>query len=253
VCGPKSWPAILLLANFHQISTWKTWFRPVQRIFPGEKTWPKFARLWKQRFQDCQVIWEFLEGSQEYWRNLFSFRPLDWVCNRNLPKLFYWWSPFWLHHKILKGNPGPDSLSDGAHGVSAKKIMVWLSQASGILASWISQSFICHTYIIIAHPMHVFLTSFCLIVVLTSRRVPKALQKYWKLKCGNIRGAISWGLFHPLSMKEIELWSNIIWDSGPRLEIILEFWPQDWSIFGLRLEPFSSTVEGFYIWNLWSS
>jgi hypothetical protein len=56
----------------------------------------------------------------------------------------------WPHHKILKRNPGPDSLSDGAHGVSAKKIMVSLSQASGILASWISQSFIYHTYIIIA-------------------------------------------------------------------------------------------------------
>jgi hypothetical protein len=77
-----------------------------------------------------------------------SFLPSDWVCNRNLPKLFYGWSPFWPHHKILKRNPGPDSLSDGAHGVSAKKIEVWLSQAFGILASWISQSFICHTYII---------------------------------------------------------------------------------------------------------
>jgi hypothetical protein len=54
------------------------------------------------------------------------------------------------HIKILKRNPSPDSLSDGAHGVSTKKIMVWLNQASGILASWISQSFICHTYIIIA-------------------------------------------------------------------------------------------------------
>jgi hypothetical protein len=74
-----------------------------------------------------------LLGMLEYWRNLLSFLPSDWVCNRNLPKLFYGWSPFWPHHKILKRNPGPDSLSIGAHGVSAKKIEVWLSQASGIL------------------------------------------------------------------------------------------------------------------------
>jgi hypothetical protein len=33
----------------------------------------------------------------------------------------------------------------------------------------------------------------------------------------------------------------------------LEFWPKDWSTFGLGLEPFSSIVEGFCIWNLWSS
>jgi hypothetical protein len=72
-------------------------------------------------------------------------------------------------------------------------------------------------------------------------------------KCVRNRGAISWGLFRPLPMKEIELWSNTIWDSGPRLEIFLEFWPKDWSTFGLGLEPFSSTVEGFCIWNLWSS
>jgi len=75
--------------------------------------------------------------------------------------------------------------------------------------------------------------SFSLIVVLMSRRGPKALQKYWKLKCVSIGGAISWGLLRPLPMKEIELWSNTIWDSGPRLEIILEFWPKDWSTFGL--------------------
>jgi len=78
-------------------------------------------------------------------------------------------------------------------------------------------------------------------------------QRYWKLKCVSIGGAISWGLFRPLPMKEIELWSNTIWDSRPRLEIILQFWPKDWSTFGLGLEPFSSTVEGFCIWNLWSS
>jgi hypothetical protein len=49
-------------------------------------------------------------------------------------------------------------------------------------------------------------------------------------------------------MKEIELWSNTIWDSGPRLEIILEFWPKDWSTFDFRLEPISSTMEeGFCI------
>ncbi len=39
-----------------------------------------------------------------------------------MPKLFYGWSPFWAHHKILKRNPCPDSLSDCAQGVSAKKI-----------------------------------------------------------------------------------------------------------------------------------
>jgi hypothetical protein len=33
----------------------------------------------------------------------------------------------------------------------------------------------------------------------------------------------------------------------------LEFWPEKWSTFGLGLEPFSSTVEGFCIWNLWSN
>jgi hypothetical protein len=33
----------------------------------------------------------------------------------------------------------------------------------------------------------------------------------------------------------------------------LEFWPKDWSTFGLGLEPFSSPVQGFCIWNLWSS
>jgi len=95
--------------------------------------------------------------------------------------------------------------------------------------------------------------SFSAIVLLMPRRVPKAVPKYWKLKCVSIGGAISWGLFRPLPMKEIELWSNPIWDSGPRLEIILEFWPKDWSTFGLGLEPFSSTVQGFCIWNLWSS
>jgi hypothetical protein len=84
--------------------------------------------------------------------------------------------------------------------------------------------------------MHAFLTFLSLIIVLMSRRVPKALQKYWKLKCVSIWGAISWGLFRPLQMKEIESWSNTIWESWPKLEIILEFWPKDWSNFGLGLE-----------------
>ncbi len=43
------------------------------------------------------------------------------------------------------------------------------------------------------------------------------------------------GLFHPLPMKEIELWSNTIWDSGPSLEIILEFWPKGLKHFWLRV------------------
>ncbi len=163
-----------------------------------------------------------------------SFLPLDWVCNRNLPKLFYGWSPFWPHHKILKRNPGPDSLSDGAHGVSAKKIMVWLSQASGILASWISQSFICHTYIIIVPGcMLSWLFFFCLTYIIiapecmlswlfffshcptNATQSSQSSAEYWKLKSVRIRGAIAWGLFRPLPMKEIELWSNTIWDSGP--------------------------------------
>ncbi len=74
-----------------------------------------------------------------------------------------------------------------------------------------------------------------------------------KIEMCKYSGSNFLGLFRPLPMKEIELWSNTIWDSGPRLEIILEFWPTDWSTFGLGLEPFSSTVEGFCIWNLWSS
>ncbi len=76
-----------------------------------------------------------------------SFLPSDWVGNEIC--LNYFVDDHHFDH-ILKRNPGPHSLSDGAHGVSAKKILVWLSQASGILATWISQSFICHTYIIIA-------------------------------------------------------------------------------------------------------
>jgi hypothetical protein len=36
-------------------------------------------------------------------------------------------------------------------------------------------------------------------------------------------------------MKEIELWSNTIWDYGPRLEIILEFWPKGLKHFWLRV------------------
>jgi hypothetical protein len=41
--------------------------------------------------------------------------------------------------------------------------------------------------------------SFSLIVVLMSPRVPKALQKYWKLKCVSIWGAISWAPFRPFT------------------------------------------------------
>jgi hypothetical protein len=114
------------------------------------------------------------------------------------------------------------------------------------MLSWLF--FFCHTYIIIAPEcMLSWLFFFCHCPT-NATQSPKAVQKYWKLKCVSIRGAISWGLFCPLPMKETELWSNPIWDSGPRLEIILEFWPKDWSTFGLGLEPFSSTVEGFCIW-----
>ncbi len=48
-----------------------------------------------------------------------------------------------------------------------------------------------------------------------------------KIEMLSIWGAISWGLFRPLPMKEVELWNNTIRDLGPRLEIILEFWPKD--------------------------
>jgi hypothetical protein len=180
-----------------------------------------------------------------------SFLPLDWVRYRNLPQLFYGWSLFWPHHKILKRNPGPNSLLDGAHGVSAKKIMVSLSLASRILASWISQSFICHTYIIIAPEcmlLWLFFFSHCCTNVTQSSQSTAEILKMCKYLGSNFLGAIP-----PFTNEEIELWSKTIWDSGPRLQIILEFWPKDWSTFGLGLEPFSSTVEGLCIWNLWTS
>jgi hypothetical protein len=70
-----------------------------------------------------------------------------------------------------------------------------------------------------------------------SRRVPKALQEILKIKMCKVFGEqfLGGGLFHPLPMKEIELWSNTIWDSGPRLEIILEFWPKGLKHFWLRV------------------
>jgi hypothetical protein len=35
----------LLLAKFHQISTWKIWFRTIQKVFSGKKKWPTIARF----------------------------------------------------------------------------------------------------------------------------------------------------------------------------------------------------------------
>jgi hypothetical protein len=40
----------LVLVNFHQISTWKIWFRPLQRIFHGKMD-PNFARFPQKQFK----------------------------------------------------------------------------------------------------------------------------------------------------------------------------------------------------------
>jgi hypothetical protein len=50
-------------------------------------------------------------------------------------------------------------------------------------------------------------------------------------------------------MKKIELWSNTLWDSGPRLEIIWEFWPKDiLKHFWLRVGTiFKHSAERFCI------
>ncbi len=81
----------------------------------------------------------------------------------------------------------------------------------------------------------------------------QSIAEILKIEMCKYLGSNFLGLFRPLPMKEIELWSNTIWDSGPGSEIILKFSLKDWSTFGLGLEPFSSTVEGLCIWNLWSN
>jgi hypothetical protein len=43
-------------AKFRQISTWKIWFRPIQRILSVEKKWNKFARFWNFYFPNRQIF-----------------------------------------------------------------------------------------------------------------------------------------------------------------------------------------------------
>ncbi len=147
-----------------------------------------------------------------------SFLPLDWVRYRNLPQLFYGWSLFWPHHKILKRNPGPDSLSDGAHGVSVKKVMVWLSHAFRILASWISQSFICHTYIIIAAECMLswlFFFSHCRTNVTQSSQSTAEILKIENWKCVSIRENL---------VPEFSARVHILWSLHITLTFLRIFW-----------------------------
>ncbi len=76
-------PVFLLVANFRQILTWKTWFQPIQRIFHGKK-WPKCTRV----FLSVPV------RSHEY-RRILLFFVLSYLVH----------SQIWLHYKILKRNP----------------------------------------------------------------------------------------------------------------------------------------------------
>jgi hypothetical protein len=58
-------PTILLLANLGQISTWKTWFRPVQKLFM-EKKLAQIRQILKTKIPRSPGYMIILEDSQEY-------------------------------------------------------------------------------------------------------------------------------------------------------------------------------------------
>ncbi len=83
----------------------------------------------------------------------------------------------------------PQFLVTCAHGVSAQKSEVWLSQSSGILARCILWCFIYHTLLLHTYLVRAFLTFF-LIVVLMSCKLCRTLQKWCRYLGSSFLGVI---------------------------------------------------------------
>jgi len=60
----------------------------------------------------------------------------------------------------------------------------------------------------------------------------QSIQKYWKLKCVSIRGAIFLGAIPPFTNERNRIMEQHYLGFRAQARIILEFWPKDWSTFG---------------------
>jgi hypothetical protein len=70
------------------------------------KKWPKFTRFWDFFFYKSPDFCDNFQQVAKYIEGFSFFSTFISIMQPNLAKLFCEWLPLWLHHKILKRNPG---------------------------------------------------------------------------------------------------------------------------------------------------